>query len=194
MQRLGRVNRRGAGTARVLVVDQGAPDGKKGREDEIARRRAVRKLLEALPRTEAGGHDASPAALDRLQKETGAEGVAEASTRPPLYPALSRPLVDAWAMTSLVEHTGRPEVAPWLRGWVDDEPQTTVVWRRCLPLRFVAAEMQKPNPGEIETFFDAAPPQTAELLETETRNVVNWLKKCAQRLLKSPGQESGWPA
>ena len=185
VQRLGRVNRRGAGTARVLVVDQGAPDGKKGREDEIARRQAVRKLLEALPRTEAGGHDASPAALDRLQKETGAEGVAEASTRPPLYPALSRPLVDAWAMTSLVDHTGRPEVAPWLRGWVDDEPQTTVIWRRCLPLRFVAAEMQKPNPGEIETFFDAAPPQTVELLETETWAVVDWLKKRAGRVLKS---------
>ena len=185
VQRLGRVNRRGAGTARVLVIAQGAPDGKKSDEDEIACRRAVRKLLEALPRTEAGGHDASPAALDRLQKETGAEGVAEASTRPPLYPALSRPLVDAWAMTSLVEHTGRPEVAPWLRGWVDDEQQTTVVWRRCLPLRFVAAEMQEPNPGEIEAFFDAAPPQTVELLETETRSVVDWLKKRAQRLLKS---------
>ena len=184
VQRLGRVNRRGAGTARVLVIDQGAPYKKKSDEDEIARR-AVRELLEDLPRTEAGGHDASPAALDRLRKGADADGIAEASTRPLLYPALSRPLVDAWAMTSLVDHTGRPEVAPWLRGWVNDEPQTTVIWRRCLPLRFVAAEMQEPNPGEIGAFFDAAPPQTVELLETETWAVGDWLKKCAGRVLKS---------
>jgi hypothetical protein len=32
-------------------------------------------------------------------------------------------------MTSLPEHTGRPDVGLWLRGWVDELPQTTVVWR-----------------------------------------------------------------
>ena len=45
-----------------------------------------------------------------------------------LHPELTRPLLDAWSMTSLWRHEGRPEVAPWLRGWEkDDDPQTSVV-------------------------------------------------------------------
>src|SRR5206468_12394217 len=50
-------------------------------------------------------------------------------------------------------HTGRPEVGPWLRGWIDeDQPHTSVVWRRHLPVRIrggVASD------GEVE----ATPPR-----------------------------------
>lgn len=188
VQRLGRVNRRGAGEARVLVIDQGPPEEKTSGKDGIARHKAVRTLLEALPRTATGGLDASPAALSRLREEADAEEIETASTPMPLYPALSRPLVDAWALTSLAEHTGRPEVAPWLRGWVDDEPQTTVAWRHCLPLRFESdgshAPIEVPK-SEIEAFFENAPLQTEELLETETWRVVDWLRKRARKLLRA---------
>lgn len=188
VQRLGRVNRRGTGEARVLVIDQGPPEEKPSGKDGIARHKAARKLLEALPRAETGGYDASPAALDRLQKDEPKE-IEKASTPMPLYPALSRPLVEAWALTSLAEHTGRPEVAPWLRGWVDDEPQMTVAWRHCLPLRFESdgshAPIEVPK-SEIGAFFENAPLQTEELLETETWRVVDWLRKRARKLLRKP--------
>jgi len=86
-------------------------------------------------------------------------------------------------MTSLKEHTGRPEVAPWLRGWVEDEvPQTTVVWRRHLPVQ-IAAEGGPipPRKGEkeVEDFFEAAPLHESEKLETETHRVVSWLAQRA---------------
>ena len=184
VQRLGRVNRRGMGAARVLVI-QGPPDKKEAGEAGIVRHAAVRELLEALPQDETGGHQAGPAALASLGDDSALrKRIAEASTPVPLYPALTRPLVDAWAMTSLTEHTGRPEVAPWLRGWVDEKPQTIVVWRRSLPVRFVhtsaGTRIPKPVNSEIEKFFEAAPPQGTELLETETWRVVEWLKKRAR--------------
>ena len=186
VQRLGRVNRRGAGRAWVLVVDQGPPEEKTSGKDGIARHEAVRKLLANLPQTETGGHDASPAALRRTSR---LEELEQASTAMPLYPALSRPLVDAWAMTSLAEHTGRPEVAPWLRGWVDEDPQTTVAWRRYLPLRFenFGNHDRIPVPKEdIEAFFEVAPLQSDELLETETWRVMEWLKERSRKLMKAP--------
>ena len=189
VQRLGRVNRRGMGAARVLVaINQEPPEKKEAGEAGIVRQ-AVRELLEALPQDEAGRYQAGPAALAGLGDDPAVrKRIVEASTPAPLYPALARPLVDAWAMTSLTEHTGRPEVGPWLRGWVDEELQTTVVWRRFLPVRFegtgVGARILVPRNREIEEFFEAAPPQGVELLETETWQVVDWLKKRARSRLK----------
>ena len=188
VQRLGRVNRRGAGKARVLVIDQGPPEQKQAGAAGIARHLAVRQLLEALPQDGAGGHRAGPAALADLGQYPELQGrITQASTPAPLYPALTRPLVDAWAMTSLAEHTGRPEPGPWLRGWVDEEAQTTVVWRCFLPVRYSVTgadiRMLKPKNSEIDEFFEAAPPQGAELLETETWQVVDWLKKRARKRL-----------
>ena len=196
VQRLGRVNRRGAGKARVLVIDQRLTDkNDKKRADKISivRHAAVKRLLKALPQEGTNGHRADSAALIGLRMRRNPiiqKRIAEASTRTPLYPALTRPLVDAWAMTSLAEHTGRPEVGPWLRGWaVDEQPQTTVVWRRFLPVRFegtgAGTRILDRRNSEVEEFFEAAPPQGAELLETETWRVADWLKKRARKLLKT---------
>ena len=185
VQRLGRVNRRGAGAARVIVIDQGPPDAQKRDEEAVARHKTVRTLLEALPPVEGGGYRAGPGALVELGKRPDLrERIDKATTPEPLYPAITRPLIDSWAMTSLAEHTGRPEVGPWLRGWVeDDQPQTTVVWRRYLPLRFEGmgadSRVRAFKDTEIEEFFETARPQAAELLETETRRVVEWLRKRA---------------
>jgi len=127
------------------------------------------------------GGDASPGALRDLKLRAvheSEEGAAlrrlldAAATPSPLRPALTRAIVDAWSMTSLEEHTGRPEVGPWLRGWVDEEPQTTILWRKYLPVR---SDGTRPSKKEIESFFEAAPPHASELLETETYRVVDWL-------------------
>ena len=198
VQRLGRVNRRGTGAARVLVIDQGPPEGRKADEDAVARHEAVRSVLDALPRDEAGGHQVGAAALVNLADDPALhKRIDAATTRMPLYPALTRPLVDAWAMTSLDDHAGRPEVGPWLRGWVeDDEPQTTVAWRQHLPLRFPAygGNVEAQAEREVRAFFAAAPPKTVELLETETRRVVEWLKKRARKHLAELKKTAAPPA
>ena len=179
VQRFGRVNRLGNGDARIIVICEHAaePQPKKPGAPTSQDQRAIiawraSELLKQLPRDESGSHDASPGALAALKAQLG-NAVIVASTPAPLYPALTRPLVDAWSMTSLEEHTGRPEVQPWLRGWIeDDAPQTTVVWRTYLPVRtHGGAATQK----EMEHFFEAAEPHLSEKLETETYRVVDWL-------------------
>jgi CRISPR-associated endonuclease/helicase Cas3 len=101
----------------------------------------------------------------------------DATTVDPLRPALSRALVDAWSMTSLEDHPGRPEVDPWLRGWSpNDPPQTSIVWRRHLPVRNDGAF----DPKAVKRFFEAAPPHASEQLEAETRRAIEWLIRRAE--------------
>jgi len=186
VQRLGRVNRRGKGDAKVVVI-QSEPKPSKaadavlrkpeadrkdkdrkaiaGFEASLAQTRAFRKPFEkAILRREDGTIDASPGALRDLKKRAARDEalrtIIEAATTPaPLRPALTRALVDSWAMTSLEKHTGRPEVGPWLRGWVDETPQTNVVWRKYLPVR---TGDTRPTKKEIEDFFEAAPPHAGD--------------------------------
>lgn len=171
VQRLGRVNRAGrAKTARVVALDASRSHEDKAPE-AAARRAATRTLLEALPARD-GGRDASPQALVALRDGQTPEAIAAASTPPPLRPAVTRALVDAWAMTSLDHHTGRPDVTPWLRGWeTDPKAQTRIVWRTWLP----APAGESPAAGDIEAFFEAAPPHLLEVLETDTPDVSGWL-------------------
>jgi len=174
VQRLGRVNRRGTASSRVVVLYESAP--KKALPEQTQK---VPKLLHLLPTSCDGQHrEASPGALLRLKQrakenQTLQKLFTQATTPPPLYPELNRPLADAWSMTSLEEHTGRPEIAPWLRGWVeDDAPRTVVVWRRFLPVR---PEGPPVSEKEAEAFFAATAPQLSEMLETEVYRVRDWL-------------------
>jgi CRISPR-associated endonuclease/helicase Cas3 len=194
VQRLGRVNRRGKGQAQVVVVLTSEPEPDKAavaalqkdaddlddddreaiakHEKEVARARALRAALAQLP-----DGDASPGALRRLKLRAASDPALQrildtATSAAPLRPALTRPVVDAWSMTSLVEDPSRPQVAPWLRGWVEEEPQTTVVWRTHLPSRAGATKTEK---TEIEGFFEAAPPHVEETLEAPTYAVLAWL-------------------
>lgn len=144
------------------------------------------------PRNEA--LDGSPGALRDLSirskdDEEIRQALAAATTPEPLRPALTRPLVDAWAMTSLKEHTGRPALAPWLRGWLPGEPpETTVIWRKHLPtcndgVDFSKSELVK----RIERYFEAAPVHTSEVLNGETDRVVDWLRARSKALQKLGG-------
>lgn len=204
VQRLGRVNRAG-GDGRMATVEvvcdrpeppkDGAKDDVKTRaaRERVALFDAAKATLDALPPADAdGGRDASPRSIATL-KETQPELVQAATTSEPLRPALDRAVVDAWSMTSLAEHTGRPEPEPWLRGWVDDdEPQTRVIWRRWLPWRQGDAV---PIAAEVEEFFDAARPHASEVLEAPVFEVVNTLieraAKFGQLALASEGGPTG---
>ena len=129
VQRLGRVNRRG-GEDRTATVDVFAERPELKTNARKADKEAHEKALETyqlrmvplrqMPRGQDDRHDACPSGTAALKKNH--PHVVNAATTPaPLYPELTRPLVDAWAMTSLERHEGRPEVAPWLRGWEEDE-------------------------------------------------------------------------
>jgi len=211
VQRLGRVNRRGGGAASVVVVVEPKPKAKKKEQEALDKRernealnekerkrveqyeKKVRewesrqKPIEHLPKKADGAFDASPGALRDLQDRAVSDEklrktIDEATTPEPLRPALTRALIDAWAMTSLEKHTGRPAIQPWLRGWIpNDPPQTVVVWRTHLPVR---SGDPTPCKKEIEDFFEAAPVHTSEILETDTFNVVKWIAARARKLQK----------
>lgn len=137
-------------------------------EAEVAKHKALRKLLNAI----GEGGSLSPEALLQLrERQELADALRDATTVPPLRPELTRALVEAWSMTSLDEHPGRPEVEPWLRGFSPDEPQTSVIWRRHLPVR----NDDRFDAKAAKRFFEAAPPHASEQLETETYRVREWL-------------------
>jgi CRISPR-associated endonuclease/helicase Cas3 len=127
--------------------------------------------------------DASPGAIVRLKDDKSMRDVLQkAQTPAPLRPALTRALVEAWSMTALEEHTGRPEVQPWLRGWIEDEPQSTILWRKHLPVRTEGTSVAK---KEINEFFETASPETSEALEVRTWVVVDWLVARAAKVLRN---------
>ena len=180
VQRLGRVNRRGdKGRPALINVLTLRPDGKQA-EKELPTFETWLAPLHELPGGEDDRHDASPAALAALKEKHS--GIVNAATTPaPLHPELTRPLLDAWSMTSLEQHEGRPEVNPWLRGWEsNEEPQTSVVWRRHLPCVHTNNKSVV-KPTSVAQFFRTAPVHATERLETESRNVFEWLiKRLAQ--------------
>lgn len=212
VQRLGRINRRGdvAGGADVTVLIEPEPTPDKRTQEAIRRKpeernekekaivetherviathQALRKPLDLLCWKD-GAADASSGAIHDLNEKAGRtpelRQILDCATTPtPLRPALTRAVVDAWTMTSLESHPGRPEVEPWLRGWVrDDLPQTEIIWRTYLPVREHGERSVPAGKRDIEAFFEAAPPQTSEVLETEAFRVLKWLAARAKVLL-----------
>ena len=181
VQRFGRVNRRGLHASHIRVVATPSDMIKKALTSEEStasaaaaaeRYRTTLELLNQLPAGDATTHDASPAALRNLSL-THSELVRQATTPAPLHPALDRATLDAWAMTSLPEHPGRPIVGPWLRGWVDDEPRVSLVWRRCLPV----PEKTTWSEAMRNAFVEATPPHTSEMLEVDVSRAMSWLKE-----------------
>ena len=191
VQRLGRVNRRGGedreATINVLALppeskDKAPKDAKERAEGDYRARLAV---LRRLPEGEDGRRDASPSAIVEM-KAAHPDVVRAATTQAPLHPELTRPLLDAWSMTSLKHHEGRPEVAPWLRGWEDDdERQTSVVWRKYLPCVQAGRETTVP-PSMVAEYFRVAPVHATERLEAASSRVFEWMLRRAAQVAKRP--------
>ena len=182
VQRLGRVNRRGGEDRRATIDVLALPPELKDKVPKDVKERAQGEhqarldALRRLPDGDDGRHDASPGAIVEM-KAKHPDIVRAASTPAPLYPELTRALLDAWSMTSLRHHQGRPEVAPWLRGWEDDdEPQTSVVWRRYLPHVCAGRETTVP-PAMVAEYFRVAPVHATERLEATSGRVLEWMLK-----------------
>ncbi len=194
VQRLGRVNRRGGEGRRSMIDILVAKPTLKSNASDSAKKRHTRDsdqfnanlaALRGLPLGSDGRLDGSPAATTALR--SNCPDLVQAATTPaPLHPELTRPLLDAWCMTSLRKHAGRPEVAPWLRGWEqDEEPQTTVVWRRHLPHRRDGEKTTAPA-SMIDKFFRCAPVHPSERLDALRSHVLGWLLKRIERFSKRP--------
>ena len=191
VQRFGRVNRRGGADRRATIDVLALPPESKDKAPKDAKERAESDYrarlaaLRRLPGGDDGRRDASPAAIVEM-KAAHPDVVRAATTRAPLHPELTRPLLDAWSMTSLRRHEGRPEVAPWLRGWEDDdEPQTSVVWRKYLPCVHASGETTVP-PSMVAEYFRVAPVHATERLEAASSRVFDWMLKRAAQVAKRP--------
>jgi len=116
IQRLGRVNRLGIGSANVDLVVPARPD-KEGKNVKVI------GYLKSLPRVGEDRYSVSPADL----KNPPIEAFSDIATIIPL----ARHWLDMWSQTSIHDDDwpGRPEVAPWLHGVVEDLPETHVAWR-----------------------------------------------------------------
>ena len=184
VQRLGRVNRRGGAGRKAMVDVYAFPPPEARKEEAKARDFGMRlSTLRKLPVGEDGRHDASPAAI-MLTKEQHAEVVRAATTPAPLHPELTRPLLDAWSMTSLRQHEGRPEVGPWLRGWEEEEePQTSVLWRKHLPT-VLSGNTTSVAPEVVSEYFGVAPVHATERLDAGSSRAFDWLVKRSTQVAK----------
>jgi CRISPR-associated endonuclease/helicase Cas3 len=135
------------------------------------------RLLERLPVRDDGRRDASSIGLAALPPEDRQA----AFTPPPVIPAVTDILFDAWALTSVREKMpGRPPVAEWLHGiaaW--EEPETHVAWREEVNiLRDSILDQTTP-----EDLLDDYPLKPHELL----RDVTGRIEREIKNLAKKPG-------
>jgi CRISPR-associated endonuclease/helicase Cas3 len=186
VQRFGRVNRRSdPGRARIEIIPS---ISEKDAEDVFEREQleTLRAPFESPAWTEAedGSRDASPLAIQSLRNIPGLKNLIDKARSPePLRPEICDPLVEAWSMTSLREHSGRPIIQPWIRGWIETRPQCRIAWRSHFPLRDEAGLGRSSGKARSELFsildayFAAAPPDATELLEAPADRVADLLAK-----------------
>ncbi|HEY7327579.1 MAG TPA: type I-U CRISPR-associated helicase/endonuclease Cas3 [Gemmataceae bacterium] len=170
-QRLGRVNRFGAGDAQIDIVHPASFDEKK--EYEIRRHKTL-DLLRLLPQREDERRDACPARL----AEQPADKRREAFTPLPDIWHVGDILFDAWALTSIRgQLPGRPPVADWLHGVEEHtELETHVAWREEVEL----LQHTGISSDELADLLDDYPLKPHELLRGRTDRVAKSLQKLAQ--------------
>jgi CRISPR-associated endonuclease/helicase Cas3 len=183
-QRFGRVNRYGAGDARIDLVYPKTLDAK-GNLFDAARERTL-GLLKRLRTRPDGKLDAGPAALGELIESAIREGsggsplasdrtealrkyILSAFAPPPTILPTSDILFDSWALTTIKEKLpGRPPVEPYLHGVTDDGYDTEFAWREEVELL-----NGKVPDDTIAELLDAAPLKPHETLRVPTFDKMN---------------------
>lgn len=170
IQRLGRVNRRGAGDATIALIKENKPADKTDFDKACI---ATSDLL-------TDGMDVSPKALAVFKKSLTPKQIDRASSPRPTRVELTDILLDAWSMTSIIKPMpGRPEVGPWLRGIAEKLPQTTIAWRAELELF-----RDQPNSEKmLKAAFVKHPIRHHESITTYSYRVIEFLKQ----IVKSKG-------
>jgi CRISPR-associated endonuclease/helicase Cas3 len=175
-QRLGRVNRFGAGDASVdIVYAPGAP----GKEFDIRCERTF-ALLTELPVRPDGRHDASPAALADLPGPSRRD----AFTPEIEILATTDILLDNWSLTTIRDRMpGRPPVADWLHGIAEwQPPEAYVAWREEVGL-ITGDLLEQYTPEDL---LDDFPLKPHELLRERVDRVLSHMKKLADQNPDAP--------
>jgi CRISPR-associated endonuclease/helicase Cas3 len=169
IQRLGRVNRRGYGDARIVLVRP-----KELTEKNEKLKIAIANALDMLQGTNLNQCplDVGPKNIAALKSDEWKDQYKDACTPEPTTVPLTDILLDNWSMTSITEPMpGRPPVDPWLRGIAEWEPpRTQVAWRAELDLEgFADLEL-----ADVEEWFDTHRILTHETLSEKTSEVAEW--------------------
>lgn len=180
IQRAGRVNRRGRPDPARIDLVLNVKDGAKLTPHEAATDCAGR-LLKQLPLTDSGeGLDASPQSLRNL-KEQHPEEYAAAVTPQPRRILPHEATLDAWSLTSLQEDWPlAQEVAPYLHGLDDEDPQTLVAWRAELDELDAAADIDLARVA-AQTILAHYPLRARELLRDRPDRVAELLIALRER-------------
>lgn len=170
IQRLGRVNRRGKGDAKVILVRASQPADKTDFDKACA-------ATTTLVGEHLDGQDVCPKALAEFRKTLTPEEAERASSPKPTTVELTDILLDAWSLTSITDRMpGRPEVGPWLRGIDEEQAQTTIAWRAELQLF-----RSDPSPEKaLQAVFAKHPIRPHESLTVNTGRLVEFLKKISK--------------
>jgi CRISPR-associated endonuclease/helicase Cas3 len=185
IQRLGRVNRRGEGSAQIHLVttvgetSQPIPNSTGSSQDASVQNseEATLRVLGQLPGAEAG-YNASPSAMRGLDLTTPL--AIAAHTQPPITPPLDAARLDDWSFTGLsAKEYARPKVSYWLRGVIDDETATTsFLWRADLSELNDSDE----NSANIAVAMtEAIPPALHELAQVATYRAAEILAALADK-------------
>ncbi len=171
IQRLGRVNRRGGEgrKARVDVVwtEKDEDPGK----NEFGK--SVAKTLQIFQEwAESGTIHASPRNVLKLIQELGDEDKARAFSPKPAVPPLTDILLDAWALTSIDDMPGRPDVAPYLHGQTNDPPETYIAWRNEVSL----FKTHRIDGSQLRNWFRSCRIRSDERLSDRTDRVRKFLR------------------
>ncbi len=169
VQRFGRVNRFGDGSANIQVVLPAAPS-RQGQADSPEA--TTLRLLQSLPMV-GGGFDASPSALSQIIN--GHPEAQDAFAPRPPCPPLDEACLDDWSLTSLSgREFARPQVSYWLRGLTPDKtPHTWLAWRT--DLDFAAGA------DDAAQMAETIPLRPAELAQVNSFRAGDLIGKLCQR-------------
>lgn len=183
VQRLGRVNRRGGQgrEAQVNVVVQvGASDERDSQSEFNKALLATQELLTQWASKSGGTIDASPRGMRELLSSITDDKREAAFAPRPSVPPLTDILLDAWSLTSITRPMpGRPEVAAYLHGLEQGQPETFVAWRK--EVSMLARADYEADYETVSGWFQACRIEAQERLRDTTERV----KKALEALLKA---------
>ena len=139
IQRLGRVNRSGGRTSKVLIVYEG------GLKESRISKQVTRTIDLLKDLTKNGSFNASPYNINNIPHDKKENTFA---SKPEIQP-FTVDISEMLALTSLRDRQGlRPEIHYWLRGKESNPPETRLVWRE--DTKYIA----KLEPENIEDVLD----------------------------------------
>ena len=169
IQRLGRVNRAGMGSATVTVVHEARDSAPVGRPGTVAGRlRAARRETLGVLRSL---RDLSPETLRHVDQAT----VDQCSVSRVTNARLDAAVVEAYALTSA--DVVRPPVEVYLRGVAEqpDVPETWLAWRRDV------ADLVRAGPEAAEAALSVFRPRAAELARVPVTGAKQIVEEALRR-------------